>query len=246
MLIEIWNTYLYHPLFNGLIWIYNNWTDQNLGWAIVYLTVLLRAALLPFTLVNEMAKVKNRELEAEVDRINEELANDPILRNEEIRNVLKQRKVKPWAKVVVLGIQLLVLVLLYEVFLRGITGEKILAVLYPAIEFPGNINTIFYGFELGAYYDIFWSGLVAIILAAEIYISFKSRKDNLNKADLSYFILFPLAIFIVLYFLPMVKALFVLTSIVFSAIIHFLIGIFFRPKKKDKEKEEESTKPAAA
>lgn len=242
LLISLWDTYLYHPVFNGLIWIYNNWTDQNLGWAIVYLTLLLRAALLPFTIVNEMARVKNKELEKDVDRISHDLANDPILKNEEIRRILRKRRVKPWAKVVVLGIQLLMLVLLYEVFLRGITGEKILSVLYPAIEFPGKINTVFYGFELGQYYSIFWPSIVTVYLAVEIYLGFKSRKDNLTKADLSYFILFPAAIFIVLYYLPMVKALFVFTSLVFSTFVHFLINIFFRGKKN----EEPSTNPTTA
>lgn len=238
MFMEIWNSYLYQPVFNGLIWIYNNWTDQNLGWAIVYLTVLLRTALLPFTLVTEFAEIKNSELNKEIDRINTELANDPILRNEEIRRVLKKRKVHPWAKVVVLGIQALVLVLLYQVFLRGITGEKILQILYSFIEFPGKINTNFFGFDLGEEHSLIWAGVVGFFLMAEIYLDFRGRKDNLNKADLTYFILFPVAVFVALYVLPMVKSLFVLSSFIYSAVVHMIIQVFFRPKKSE---ENEST-----
>ncbi len=239
----LWHDYLYQPVFNGLIWIYNNWTDQNMGWAIVYLTVLLRTALLPFTLVNEFAEIKNTELSKDVARINKELANDPILKNEEIRRVLKKRKVHPWAKVVVIGIQLVVLILLYQVFLRGITGEKILDILYSSVEFPGKINTMFFGFDLGQTHDLFWSGLVGIFLMAEIYIGFRTRKGVLEKGDLAYFILFPVAVFIPLFVLPMVKSLFVLTSIVYSALIHVIIQLFFHSNKKE---EEASTAPPKA
>jgi membrane protein insertase Oxa1/YidC/SpoIIIJ len=236
MLLIIWNELLYEPVFNGLIWIYNNWADQNFGWSVVYLTIILRVALLPFTLVTEKARASNIELEKELERLDKELSNDPILRKEEIRRVLKQRKVKPWAKAVVLGIQGLMLLLLYQVFLRGITGEKIIQILYPTIEFPGKINTIFYGFDLGAPYDWFWAGIVAVFLMLEIYIEFHRQKGGLTKRDLSYFILFPVAVFIALYVLPMVKALFILTSIVFSAVIHQFSMLLFRGGKRKKPK----------
>jgi len=235
MLLTIWTEFLYEPLFNGLIWIYNNWANQNLGWSVVYLTVILRVALLPFTLVTEKARSSNVELEKELERLNKELSNDPILRKEEVRRVLRKRKVKPWAKAVVLGIQLLVLILLYQVFLRGITGEKIIQILYPTIEFPGKINTMFYGFDLGASHDWFWSGLVAVFLMLEIYIGYHKQKGGLTKSDLSYFILFPVAIFFALYVLPMVKALFILTSFVFSAIVHQFSMLLFSVGKKEKK-----------
>ena len=35
MILNLWNDLLYQPLFNFLIWIYNTWTDGNLGWAVV-------------------------------------------------------------------------------------------------------------------------------------------------------------------------------------------------------------------
>ena len=232
MLLEIWHTYLYQPTFNLLIWIYNNWTDQNLGWAIVYLTCLLRAALLPFTLLNEKANVDNADIGDEILRLEKELANEPELKKEEIRRLLKTKKVHPWSKVMVLGIQALVLVLLYQVFLQGITGEKIMQILYPVVNFPGKMNTIFFGFDLGVSHDIYWSGAVMLILMAEIYSGLKVKNTPLNKADLTYFVLMPVSVFVVLFWLPMVKSLFILTSIVFSFIVHQISKLLFKPKDK--------------
>jgi len=132
---------------------------------------------------------------------------------------------------VVLGIQGLVLVLLYQVFLRGITGKKIVEILYPFIEFPGQINTYFYGTALGDPYNIYWSGLVMAVLMIEIYLDFRKRKSGLAKSDLTYFFLFPGFVFLFLYILPMVKALFILTSILVSIVIHNISKVFLKPEE---------------
>lgn len=233
---HIWSSLLYQPLFNFLIWIYNNWTNTNFGLAVIYLTVVLRMVLLPFTLVTERNRIQNEELAAEIEQIKKTYGNDPILQKEQFRKAMKKRKVQPWAKAIVLGIQLLVLVLLYQVFLRGITGEKVLRILYPSVDFPGAINTKFLGFDLAAKYDYIWSGAVAVFLIVEIYIDFRRSKRVPQKKDLLYFLAFPMFCFIVLWILPMVKALFVLTSMVFSVIIGQFSKILFRskePKKKE-------------
>ena len=225
----LWHDYLYQPVFNALIWIYNNWTTANFGWAVVYLTIILRAILLPFTIIDERGKAKNKLLIVEIEKIAKSFPNDPILRKEEIRRVLRNRQIKPWAKTVVLGIQALVLVLLYQVFLRGITNDKIVKILYPFIDYPGVINVKFYGFDLGARHDYLWAGAVALWLLVEIYLSYRKRRA-INKSDLAYFLIFPVFIFFLLWWLPMVKSLFILTSMLFSVIVGWFIQRIFQPK----------------
>lgn len=236
MLGELWNIYLYKPVFNFLIWIYNNWTDQNMGWAIVYLTIALRMLLLPLTLISEAGKAKNEELEKEVGQLEKEFHYDAVLKKEEVRRLLRTRKVKPWARTLSMGIQGLVLVLLYQVFMQGITGERMIRTLYQSVDFPGRINTNFFGFDLGAPHSLFWAGLVGVWLAAEIYVDFRKSKGELNRGDMFYFILFPLAIAFFLWILPMVKSLFVFTSIVFSFLMHLIISPFFSGGKKEEKK----------
>ncbi|MCF6276702.1 MAG: YidC/Oxa1 family membrane protein insertase [Candidatus Magasanikbacteria bacterium] len=233
MLISIWNDLLYKPLFNFLIWVYNNWTNQNLGWAVVNVTILLRIALLPFTLVSERNRVRNEVLIKDVKAVQKNVHMDSITKKQEIRKMLKLRRVQPWAKAVVLGIQAVVLILIYQVFLRGITGDKIAKFLYPSVELPGDINTIFFGFELGMNHSFFWSALVGMLLFFEIYRKYKKLKLKVRKKDLAYFFLFPFSVFLILWFLPMVKALFVLTSLLFSVIVHQFTKVVFTPKKME-------------
>lgn len=230
-MLTIWNDFLYQPLFNFLIWIYNNWTDHNFGWAIVYLTIILRLVLLPFSIISEKNKYKDQEVREKAAKISKAFPNDPVMRKEEIRKILKNRKVSPWSKAIVLGVQALVLVLLYQVFLRGITGDKVIKILYSFIDFPGKINTVFYGFELGKVHDGLWAGVVALLLFIEIYIDYKKHKLLLKKGDLAYFFLFPAFTFFLLWMLPMAKSLFVLTSMVFSIFISQISKLFLKNNK---------------
>ncbi|MEK7102209.1 MAG: hypothetical protein AAB912_01095, partial [Patescibacteria group bacterium] len=57
-----WNDYLFRPLLNILIWLYNNWAGENLGWAVVILTVSLRVLLLPFSIISERNAVRYERL----------------------------------------------------------------------------------------------------------------------------------------------------------------------------------------
>ncbi|HRH23500.1 MAG TPA: YidC/Oxa1 family membrane protein insertase [Candidatus Magasanikbacteria bacterium] len=228
----IWNEVLYRPLFNVLIWLYNNVTDHNLGWAVVLLTIGLRIILLPLNMISEYNRVKNEELGLEIDKMGNDFKFDPVLRKQHVRALIKTRKVRPWAKTLGLAFQLLVLVLLYQVFWRGITGEKLIKYLYHWVDFPGTINVMFYGFNLGKVHDIVWAGIVGLLMLVEVYIEVRRNKKAPTKSDLLYFILFPLATFYLLWILPMVKSLFVLTSIVFSAIVNPLLHSAMKPKKK--------------
>ena len=226
-MVDFWNDFLYRPVFNLLIWIYNNLTNQNLGWAVIYLTILLRIALLPFTLVTEKARADNLELEKEVERVTKEFHHDRVQQKEQIRKILRKRRVRPWAKTISLGVQVLVFILLYQVFISGITGRNLFQFLYPSVDFPGKINTLFYGFQLGEVHTFFWPSVVALVLFLEIYLEYRKYKGRLQKTHLAYIIVFPIFSLAALWFLPMVKSLFVLTSSLFSDIIHqFSMRIF--------------------
>jgi len=232
MLLDLWNSYLYEPLLNALIWIYNGWAEGNMGWSVVYLTVLLRLALLPLTLLSFRNDARNVDLNEEIDKLAGEFKYDPVLQKEEVRRRLKAKKIRPWAKALSLGIQGLVLLLLYQVFVGGITGERLVKVLYSFVDFPGTINRMFYGFDLLASHTYFWPGIVGIWLFLEVYRGLKKQKRTFKRGDLFYLVLFPLGVFLFLWAIPMVKSIFVLSSMIFSFIVRITIQPFFRNKKK--------------
>ena len=230
MLSYFWYTFLYQPLFNALIWIYLNIAERNLGWAVVWLTIFLRIILLPLTIIAERDAARQKNVEEEARHAAKAFKNDAIAQKEEIRKIMKKNMVSPWAKVMSLGFQLLVLVLLYQVFIRGITGERVIKLLYSWIDFPGKINTDFYGFNIGAPHDTFWAGITALYLFISIFLSegFGRKKD---RPKTTFLFIFPIATFLALWFLPMVKSLFILTTMIFSDIVTIIRRMIFPEKE---------------
>jgi len=232
MLGDIWFQFLYQPLFNVLVLIYNTIAEQNLGWAIVWLTIFLRLILLPLSIISEKNSRKHEKVEEEAKKAALVFKNDRVAQQEEFRKIMKRHKVSPWAKVVVLLVQVLVLVLLYQVFMRGVTGEKVIKILYSFIDYPGKINTMFYGFDVGFVHDYVWAGLAAGLLFLTIF--FEHKKGELwQRGEAVYLFLFPIFTFSILWILPMVKSLFILTTMIFSIIINLLSKLFFPVKKQE-------------
>ncbi len=232
MFSTIWTVYLYQPLFNALLWIYVNIAEKNMGWAVIWLTVFLRILLLPLTIISQRNSAKEQEVEAQAILAAKAFKNDQVAQKEAIRRVMKKNHVSPWAKVFLLGFQVLVFLLLYQVFIHGISGDKIIKTLYYFIDFPGKINTDFYGFNIGLSHDIFWAGIVAIYLFVSIYLGEGSEKKR-DSSKLTYLVFFPLFTFIILWYLPMVKSLFILTTMVFSDTINVIRKVIFPAKKAD-------------
>ncbi|MFA6485747.1 MAG: YidC/Oxa1 family membrane protein insertase [Candidatus Magasanikbacteria bacterium] len=230
MLSYIWLTFLYQPLFNALIWIYSNIAEKNLGWAVVWLTIFLRLVLLPLTIMSERNALKHARVEEEARRAIQAYKNDPVARKEEFRKIMKRHQISPWAKVVLLAIQVLVLILLYQVFMGGITGERVTKMLYPFIDYPGRLNIYFYGFNLGNFHDKIWAGIAAGYLLISLIVENRGKK-KWAKGEMYYLLVFPLFTFFALWMLPMVKSLFILTTMIFSDLVTLIRKIIFPIKK---------------
>ncbi len=227
MIASLWYTFLYQPTFNALIWLYNHGTDENLGVAIILLTCIIRAALLPFSVFEILARKKNETLAAEISAIQKSYKNDPIMMKEEVRRHLRKKRITPWARFVVLGVQLLFLLLLYQVFMQGVSGEKVLATLYPFVSVPGTINTVFLGYDIAQRYSMVWPGIVFAWLFTEIYWGYhKNKQIKADVSDVTYLFLFPFFVFFLLYLLPVVKSLFVLTSMAISFVTYPVLSAF--------------------
>lgn len=240
MLAVIWNEYLFRPIFNILMYFYNEASGQNLGIAVIYLTLLLRLVLLPFSLISVWKEAFYKKITKEISKIAEAYKNDSVLQNQEIREFLKKHRVHPWSKAIVLGVQALTLVLLYQVFLGGLRGHK-MDLLYSWVMRPDFVNTTFLGFDLGVR-NFWWAAAIAVFLFVEISLEQRKKKKFLMNTDVVYKYFFPFFCFVLLYLLPMVKSLFILTSLIFSAIVVTGIQALFnlmQAKPKDDDKDDE-------
>ncbi|MBI2099414.1 YidC/Oxa1 family membrane protein insertase [Candidatus Uhrbacteria bacterium] len=214
----IWHNFLYLPLLNFLIYLYNGLAGGSLAVAVIFLTVILRVLLLPLSIASEKSKDKYAKIESQIAKISERFKNDSEEKKERIRSLLRENKVNYWSKAFSLSIQGLMLILLYQVFLGGFNAPQ-MRELYSWVARPDYVNTQFFSFNI-AHQDWRWSAAVAVLLFLEIRLTHVGKK--VATSDVWYAFGFPFLTFLVLAALPMAKSLFILTSMLFSFMIIFL------------------------
>lgn len=212
-----WHDGLYTPLLNFLMFLYSGPASGNLGIAVIELTVILRVFLLPLSVIEERNRARYERLNDRIETIERDFKTDHVMRKDKIRDLLKEHKVSYWSKVVSLAVQLLVLVLLYQVFLAGIrfTNSE---TLYSWVTAPAVVDPLFLGFDLGQR-SYLWAGAVGVLLFLQIYAVQKRREHLVTRSDLMYMFVFPIFSMTLLLLLPMVKSLFILTSMLFSMLV---------------------------
>ncbi len=225
----IWDEFLYKPLFNLLIVLYQYKDAFSLGLAVIYLTIILRLLLLPFTFFAQRNKIRYEMLGREIKKIGEDYKHDPEQAKQEAREAMKRYKIRPWAKTVVLGVQALVLVLLYQVFLGGINNK--FDDLYTTVPSPDFINLTFWGINLGER-NFYLALFIGVVLFVEIAYNQRMQKHLLRESDIFFKYLFPITSVVVLALLPAVKSIFILTSILFTVIVSIILRLFIKPLKK--------------
>jgi len=235
MLEMIWKEVLFRPVFNLLIFLYSNFSFLNMGVAVVYLTIILRILLSPFSIKSFKSKSFYYDLGVKIKEINKDYGTDYIKKKEMVRGLLKQNKVNPWSQIVVLGSQFLVLILLYQVFIGGINMHDKIQYLYTFINPPDYINKNFLWFDIS---QPNWpiSILTGFILFLEISLTQYIKQNILTKKDQIFKIVFPFFTVLALGILPAVKSIFILTSIIISIIMIMVVDIIFQSIKKTKTK----------
>lgn len=233
MIFQLWHDYLFVPLLNFLVILYNTVAFENLGIAVIYLTVLLRLILLPFSLISEMNSYRYAIALEKIKNLDADFHNDPVAKRERIKEILAEQKINPWASAFLLGFQFLFLILLYQVFIGGMNPEK-LNLIYPSIYRPDFIDTKFLGFDLSVP-DLFLSALVGVVLYLQIVREQKKKQIILERGDILFRYLFPFSVFLLLYRLPSVKTIFILTSMACSRIIHFFQPLLVKKIKQIKK-----------
>jgi len=172
---------------------------------------------LPFSILSERNKHVYAKIEKEITGIEKQFKNDPEQQKDRIRHLLDVHHVSPWSRAWLLGLQLLVLIVLYQVFMGSIRQSRF-DELYPWVEHPDLVFTNFLGWNLGAR-SFFWAGLVGAWLFLEITFEQRKHHEKLTRSDIFYRIAFPAFSMGALLLLPMMKSLFILTSMAFSTII---------------------------
>lgn len=226
LILNFYNLLLYQPIYNVVIALYNHSPGPNLGWAIVMLALIVRLLLLPFTLKGYYTDKLLEESAPKVRAIEEELHLSSREKREKITAIIKEKGINPLAEIYSLFGQILFLAVLYQVVQQGITPSGY-DQLYSFIATPeNNIDTIFFRIDI-AHPNFIYSLIAGVMLFVEQIWEYESKK-NIPEATFSerwYPLLLPIFTFILLMLLPATKAIFLITSILFSLGIRLMFTL---------------------
>jgi len=130
----MWHTLFYQPLVNALIFFYQ-FLGQNLGLAIIGLTLFIRGALTPLTLPSLKSAQKLRQLQPELKKLKKKHGKDKKQFAQEQLKFYQKHGVNPAAGCLPQIVQIVILIALFQAFNQ---------VLRPNGDIINNLNQILY------------------------------------------------------------------------------------------------------
>jgi YidC/Oxa1 family membrane protein insertase len=134
----MWNTIFYQPLVNALIFCYEL-LGQNLGLAIIGLTVFIRGVLTPLTLPSLKSAQKLKSLQPELEKLKQKHGKDRQAFAQAQLKFYKENGVNPAAGCLPQIVQIVILIALFQAFNQVLKGDgniiqDINQVLYPSLK----------------------------------------------------------------------------------------------------------------
>jgi YidC/Oxa1 family membrane protein insertase len=157
------HTFVYEPIYNALIYLYNTVPGHDFGIAIILTTVLLKLVLLPLSRQQIESQKKMQELQPKLKKIQEKHKDDKEKQTRALMEFYRENKINPFAGCVPLVVQLTFLIAIYRVLINiSQAGLRVRQDdLYRFVADPGQINHLFLGLV-----DLSRPGYAIAVLAA--------------------------------------------------------------------------------
>lgn len=164
----LFNELLFRPLYNALIVLYQVIPGQDLGVAIILLTILVRLVLSPLLTRQFRSQAKLAALQPKVDELRK-TTKDQAEQSRRLMGLYREHGVSPVGGCLPLLIQLPILWAMYQALQRGLQPES-LSALYAFVASPGTVDPIAFGFlnlaepsfRRGA--PVSWPGVILAVL----------------------------------------------------------------------------------
>lgn len=228
ILIKFFQVFLYIPLFNLLVLLYNYIPGKDFGLAIILLTLIIRIAIYPLSMKALNSQKTLQGLQPKVQEIQKKYKDNKEQAMKETLELYKKEKINPLSGLFLAIVQLPILIALYTVFWKGLNPEEF-KILYEFIPKPEHINPVFLGMA-----DLSKPNLVLAFLAGILQffqtkmLTPKAGAKNAKEPEFSrmmqkqmlYF--FPAMTVVILLSLPSALGLYWTISGIFSIIQQYL------------------------
>lgn len=237
MIKNIWETLIYEPLYNALVFILHSIPGHYAWLGVVILTLTIRVLLFP--IYQKMIKSQKalKETQPIIKELQEKYKNDRQVLATKVMEVYKDKKVNPFSMIgYLLFIQVPIFLGLYYVFAKGLVSHQ--GALYSFTQFPDTINTFFFNIDLlvkGSFVIAIFAGMAQFFhgrntLALQPDVPARKEGEAPNFQDelqrslrfqTTYFI--PVLITVTAYFFPAAIGLYWIINSLFSIVQEKLI-----------------------
>jgi len=145
MIVATFNTLVFNPLYNGLVFLIDVVPYADVGIAVILLTIVVKIILFPLAQKVAYMQVNMRVLTPKIDALKEQYKDDKQEQTIQMMALYKEHNVRPFLSILVVFIQLPIILGLYWVFYRGGLPDIQLDLLYSFIPIPDMVNMQFLG-----------------------------------------------------------------------------------------------------
>ncbi len=167
---SLFTTIILQPILNLLVWLYDVVPGQDIGLAIILLTIIVKVLLYPLTLAQIRQQRALQDIQPKIEEIRKRLKDDKEKQASELMALYAKEKVNPASSCLPLLIQLPVFIGLYRALSIGLESGS-LNLLYSFVPNPQHINTMFLGiFDLTHpnYFLAVAAGLIQFVQTKQI------------------------------------------------------------------------------
>lgn len=183
MIGNIYNTIIYYPLLNLLVFFYNIIPGHDIGVVIILVTLVIRLLLAPSFHKSLKSQKALNDLQPKLNDLRDKHKDNKEAQAKAMMDLYKEHKINPFGSCLPLLLQLPILIALYQVFSKALNNN--LTGLYSFVARPENINPSFLGLiDLSQKSSSSPAGIVlAVIAGAAQYWQSKMMMTNATQSN---------------------------------------------------------------
>lgn len=176
----MYTKFIFEPLYNGLVGVMDLLPWADVGVAVIIFTIIVKLALFHLSKSSILTQIRMKEVEPEANKIKVQYADDRQTQALKIMELYRSNKIKPFAGILLLIIQLPILLALLSVFYK-IVPKIHTEYLYSFIHAPAAIDTVFLGLIDLTRPSLILALLTAAAQFAQLHFSLSSRQISSAK-----------------------------------------------------------------
>ncbi len=154
----MFHTLFYEPVYNLLVIVLTFVPLHDIGAAIVIVTLIVKAILLPFNMSALRTQYMMKKIEPEMNKIKEMQKTDPQGASKQMVALYRTQKINPFSSLFAMILQIPIFIALYIVFSKGLIDDP--KSIYSFVTFPESLHTVAFGV-----FDVTEKNIVIALLA---------------------------------------------------------------------------------